>query len=83
MKKAGVASAPSEAGYYIFPDFEVCRNALIQKGIKSGHEMCKEIMDKKNVAVSNFGLFVCNDLDLDIIKIFSRTLSYEKAFFNF
>ena len=68
MKKAGVASAPSEAGYYIFPDFEVCRNALIQKGIKSGHEMCKEIMDKKNVAVSNFGLFVCNDLDLDIVR---------------
>ena len=57
LKKAGVTSAPSEAGYYIFPDFEVCRNALIQKGITTGHEMCKEIMDKKNVAVSRFEYF--------------------------
>ena len=57
LKKAGVTSAPSEAGYYIFPDFEVCRNAFIKKGIASGHEMCKEIMDRKNVAVSEFDSF--------------------------
>ena len=47
-----MTSAPSEAGYYIFPDFEVCRQALAEKGITTGQQMCKEIMDKKNVAVS-------------------------------
>jgi len=66
LNKAGVTSAPSEAGYYIFPDFEVCRNALIQKGIKSGHEMCKEIMDKKNVALLPGSDFLHGDNDLTV-----------------
>ena len=47
-----MTSAPSEAGYYIFPDFEVCRNALKQRGIITGYDMCRDIMEKKNVAVS-------------------------------
>ena len=52
LRKVGVTSAPSEAGYYIFPDFEVCRNALKQRGIITGYDMCRDIMEKKNVAVS-------------------------------
>ena len=58
LKSVGVTSAPSEAGYYIFPDFEVCRHALAERGIITGQQMCKDIMDKKNVAVSNFDYFV-------------------------
>ena len=52
LTAVGVTSAPSQAGYYIFPDFEVCRNSLNKKGITTGQQMCREIMDTKNVAVS-------------------------------
>ena len=52
LTAVGVTSAPSQAGYYIFPDFEVCRNSLNKKGITTGQQMCREIMDKKNVAVN-------------------------------
>jgi hypothetical protein len=52
LGKVGVTSAPSQAGYYIFPDFYVCKLALAKKGITTGQEMCKEIMTRKNVAVN-------------------------------
>ena len=52
LGNVGVTSAPSQAGYYIFPDFHVCKLALAKKGITTGHEMCKEIMTRKNVAVN-------------------------------
>ena len=81
MKKAGVTSAPSEAGYYIFPDFEVCRNALIQKGITSGHKMCAEIMDKKNVAVSKF-IFLIHYEKMHF-KTFNCLFSTYKTLFPF
>ena len=47
----GVASAPSQAGYYIFPDFAICKKKLAEKGITTGQQMCKEIFEKKKVAV--------------------------------
>ena len=51
LKNVGVASTPSQAGYYIFPDFRVCKPGLAKKGITTGEQMCNEIMKKKNVAV--------------------------------
>ena len=45
-------SAPSQAGYYIFPDFAVCKPSLATRGITTGQQMCKLIMDEKKVAVS-------------------------------
>ena len=51
-------STPSEAGYYIFPDFGVCRPGLAKKGITTGEQMCNEIMSKKSVAVSKLFLYL-------------------------
>ena len=52
LTDVGVQSAPSQAGYYIFPDFAVCKPLLATRGITTGQQMCKLIMDEKKVAVS-------------------------------
>ena len=44
---------PGEAGYYLFPDFEVCRRGLNQAGIYNGHQMCKAMLDEVAVCVSS------------------------------
>ena len=58
MRNVGVDSTPSEGGYYIFPDFGVCRPGLAKKGITTGEQMCNEIMSKKSVAVSRLFLYL-------------------------
>ena len=50
-------SAPSQAGYYIFPDFAVCKPLLATRGITTGQQMCKLIMDEKKVAVSKINAY--------------------------
>ena len=50
-------SAPSQAGYYIFPDFAVCKPSLATRGITTGEQMCKIIMDEKKVAVSKINAY--------------------------
>ena len=50
-------SAPSQAGYYIFPDFAVCKPLLATRGITTGQQMCTLIMDEKKVAVSKISAY--------------------------
>lgn len=47
----GVKAVKPTAGYYIFPDFEVIKENLKRRGIKTCEEMCKAILDECGVAV--------------------------------
>ncbi len=44
---------PPNAGYYIFPNFEVLRGALNKRGITTGTQMCQAMLSEAKVAVSN------------------------------
>ena len=48
----GVDVKPSSAGFYLFPNFEKCREKLEQKGVKTGQDMCDLLFEEKRIAVS-------------------------------
>ena len=52
MKDAGVDVLPSGAGFYLFPNFEVCRAKLAQKGVKTGQDFCDLLFEEQRIAVS-------------------------------
>ena len=43
---------PAFATFYLFPNFECCRQKLKRKGIITGQEFCDLLFDEKKVAVS-------------------------------
>lgn len=51
LTSVGVKAVKPTAGYYIFPDFEVIKENLKRRGIKTCEEMCKAILDECGVAV--------------------------------
>lgn len=58
LTSVGVKAVKPTAGYYIFPDFEVIKENLKRRGIKTCEEMCKAILDECGVAVSwDFSFF--------------------------
>jgi aspartate aminotransferase len=52
LREAGVKVVQPDASYYMFPDFEVLREALARKGITTCEHMCQAMLDETNVAVS-------------------------------
>ncbi len=52
LTSVGVKVNPSHGGYYLFPDFDICREKLNQIGVKNGQEMCDLILKEFKVAVS-------------------------------
>ena len=59
LTSVGVKAVRPTAGYYIFPDFEVIKENLKRRGIKTCEEMCQLMLDECGVAVSFilFGLY--------------------------
>jgi aspartate/methionine/tyrosine aminotransferase len=54
LRSVGVKVWPAEAGYYMMPDFEVCRPGLNRRGIKTGQQMAEKMLKEAKVAVSIF-----------------------------
>lgn len=58
LNDAGVAVAKPEGAFYMFPDFEPLRSALSGRGITTGEELCKKLLEETGVAIlpgSSFG----------------------------
>ncbi|XP_078331755.1 aspartate aminotransferase-like isoform X2 [Crassostrea virginica] len=51
LTSVGVKAVRPTAGYYIFPDFEVIKENLKRRGIKTCEEMCQLMLDECGVAV--------------------------------
>ena len=52
LRSVGVKVHASAGGYYIFPDFEVCRQGLMEKAdVRTGQEMCNLMLKEAKVAV--------------------------------
>lgn len=49
--KVGVTVHPATSGFYLFPNFELCREKLSQKGIKTGGEFCDYLFEHHRVAM--------------------------------
>lgn len=49
--EVGVDVKRSQAGFYLFPNFEKCRAKLEAKGVKTGQDMCDLLFDEKRIAV--------------------------------
>ena len=45
-------SITSEGGYYFMPDFAVCKSGFASNGITNGKEMCAQLLEDFEVAVS-------------------------------
>merc|ERR1712242_690607 len=46
----GVDVKRSQAGFYLFPNFELCREKLAAKGVKTGQDMCDLLFEEKRIA---------------------------------
>eukprot|EP00057_Strongylocentrotus_purpuratus_P006099 XP_011660573.1 PREDICTED: aspartate aminotransferase [Strongylocentrotus purpuratus] len=55
LTSVGVKAIMPRAGFYIFPDFEVIREALARRGIMTGESMCKALLEEADVAVMSGG----------------------------
>jgi len=51
LKDAGVDVLPSGAGFYLFPNFEVCRAKLAEKGVKTGQDFCDLLFEEQRIAL--------------------------------
>lgn len=58
LQSIGVKCLAPTSGYYIFPDFEVMRPKLNERGIKTCEEMCQAMTKECSVVV---GLYECLD----------------------
>ena len=52
LKAVGVSVLSSTSGFYLFPNFEICRSKLEQKNVKTGQDFCDLLFEEKRVAVS-------------------------------
>ena len=66
LTRVGVKCTPSEAGYYILPDFDVCRESLNKKGVFTGREMCHMILEEKSVALLPGSDFLRDESELTV-----------------
>ena len=41
----------ASAAFYLFPDFENCRAKLLEKGCKTGQDMCNLLFEEEKVAL--------------------------------
>lgn len=58
LSGAGVKVARPDGAFYMFPDFEPMRHDLAERGIYSGEEMCRRLLQEAGVAIlpgSSFG----------------------------
>jgi len=51
LKDAGVDVLPSGAGFYLFPNFEICRAKLAEKGVKTGQDFCDLLFEEQRIAL--------------------------------
>ncbi|CAL1528938.1 unnamed protein product [Lymnaea stagnalis] len=51
LRSAGVKVVEPTAGYYIFPNFEVIKPAIVQRGVNTCAEMCSLMLAEIGVAV--------------------------------
>jgi len=51
LKSVGVDVLPSTSGFYLFPNFEICRKNLEKKNVKTGQEFCDRLFEEKRVAL--------------------------------
>lgn len=45
LDTVGVTGHVGEAGYYFMPDFSVIRDKMLMAGIKTGQQMCDDMLD--------------------------------------
>ncbi len=50
LREAGARILAPDGGFYLFPDFEPFRGALLERGIRNSHELCDRLMDETGVA---------------------------------
>ncbi|XP_041459085.1 aspartate aminotransferase-like [Lytechinus variegatus] len=55
LTSVGVKAIMPRGGFYIFPDFEVIREALARRNITTGEAMCKALLEEADVAVMSGG----------------------------
>ena len=58
LTDAGVMVAKPEGAFYMFPNFEPLQDSLVDRGINSGAELCRKLLDETGVAMlpgSSFG----------------------------
>ena len=60
LRSAGVTVAEPRGGFYMFPNFEVIRPALVRRGITTGQAMCDAMLTDISVAVSGFPIVMHN-----------------------
>lgn len=53
LNAAGIAVVESQAGYYIFPNFEILREKLLARGVTTGQQMCDAILSEASVSVGS------------------------------
>lgn len=51
LNKVGVKVSKSSATFYLFPNFELCRKKLSEKGVKDGQGFCDVLFDEEKVAL--------------------------------
>jgi aspartate aminotransferase len=51
LRRHGVQVASAEGGFYLFPDFEPFRDVLARRGIETGEELCRQLLDEVGVAL--------------------------------
>ncbi len=57
LRSVGVRVRDSSSGYYLFPDFEVCKAGLVPRGVRTADEFCRRMLDEAKVAVSSNAIF--------------------------
>ncbi len=58
LREAGVAAANPEGGFYLLPDFSPHADSFHRRGIQTGAEMCRRLLEETGVALlpgSEFG----------------------------
>lgn len=51
LNDAGVKTADPEGGFYLFPDFDLWRDALNARGINSSNQLCTALLEEAGVAL--------------------------------
>ncbi len=58
LRSVGVKVHPSSSGYYVFPDFGVCKPGLNALGVRTAEQFCARMLEEAGVAVSTSSVCV-------------------------
>lgn len=66
LEEVGVTGAPGLAGYYFMPDFSIISPSLRRAGIRTGQEMCDDMLSRAGVALMPSEAFLLSQEDLSV-----------------